>query len=285
MKMLGHFILINLMILHTINCLRNTSVEFVWRKYLVFEKNWLSYMEFGLNYCTHLFTKQSYLIFYEKLNNCIHKNALRLTNCQYTDKIRYTLGLSNETYIIDKYNIIAYSSITITLTQMTFAALQPLRQECLNVYYNDTAYYAYFINSKKLAGVVDKFRYLFEAMNLFGLQVIFKIFQLSHMCLPLDEGTRTNLHKDTEYVMIHGKKINTLFFCLKRPQWSIYTANAMVLDYFVCTICKSQQSRIVFNYQIIDANIIETYQDDYAEIYYSEMKASAETTGADPGFG
>ena len=61
-----------------------------------------------------------------------------------------------------------------------------------------------------------------------------------------------------------------LYFCMKRPQWSVYTGHVVAISYSVCTVCVHHVSRVVFMYQVLDGGFFRTVKDEFRKVYYTK---------------
>ena len=55
---------------------------------------------------------------------------------------------------------------------------------------------------------------------------------------------------------------------MKRPQFSIYTNQLIILEYFLCKYCVNYHSHVEFTFQFVDKNTFVTKEDNYRKIYY-----------------
>ena len=96
--------------------------------------------------------------------------------------------------------------------------------------------------------------------------------------LPLTEPFRMHTfncfwHKGTEYVLLDQLETDytdKLYFCMKRPQWSVYIGNVVAISYAVCTVCVHHVSRVVFMYQVLDGGFFRTVKDEFRKVNYTE---------------
>ena len=80
-------------------------------------------------------------------------------------------------------------------------------------------------------------------------------------------------HKGTEYVLLHQLETDytdKLYFCMKRPRWSVYTGHVVAISYAVCTVCVHHVSRVVFMYQVLDGVFFRTVKDEFRKVYYAK---------------
>ena len=166
---------------------------------------------------------------------------------------------------------------------------KPFAQECFDVEYFQNKIRP-FVNKKELVpseylhtatggALFDIFHYAFHANPLFGFQISFKIFKLTDMCLHEQESSDPELSFGTEYLTVNNSQKNeTFYYCLKRPQWTLFTTSYINILYHICKLCQNINSQIVFNYQIINGQTIVTERDSFttfqlkSEKYKSTMK-------------
>ena len=144
-------------------------------------------------------------------------------------------------------------------------------KECLNIFYKQSNILN--INNIQPDFRMDSIHYTINAN--FGSNVTFLTFLLSEYCFAYQPYDKNGFipcyyHQGTEYVIFHqtvtqGK---LLYFCMKRPQFSVYINHLTVLKYSLCWKCVNYKSIIVFLYHIIDKNVFATVRDDYTKAYY-----------------
>ena len=133
---------------------------------------------------------------------------------------------------------------------------------------------------------LNRIKFSFNAHRLLGVNVTFMIFSLSDMChvsfpyKPVYLGELgSNLRftgscdyrHGTEYIMITHYGSYTLYYCLKRPQWSIYLTNVAKFEYSICQKCSGLNSVIVFAYQMTAAKTLVTISDDFSKIVFGNL--------------
>ena len=72
----------------------------------------------------------------------------------------------------------------------------------------------------------------------------------------------------TEYFMVQHYNQRNLYYCLKRPQWSLFTSSNAKIVYSLCKRCTNLNSNIMFLYQIIDAYSMQTLTDEFVKIIF-----------------
>ncbi len=163
---------------------------------------------------------------------------------------------------------------------------KPLGQECSSVHYKG-GFKALMMNSNsKVQTGFDKLRYQFQTTRNFGLKITFRTFLLSSICYAsfpfVPEALKhlfpgCNFHKGTEYVFISQlqmKEEEVLYFCFKRPQWSAYTKHIVSIEYSICNICVNSKSTFVYDYQVIDRDVLLTKKDDFRKIMFGALYKS-----------
>ena len=154
---------------------------------------------------------------------------------------------------------------------------KPSGKECLSVFYRHKII---ALNNVKIKTRVSRVQYVFNTLDLFGLNITFIKFSLSDYCFinrpyEKNEFRPCYYHLGTEYVLLNQSSVNKgeqLYFCMKRPQFSIYTNYKILLEYSLCHICNNYKSYIVFQYQVLDRNVFVTIKDDYGKLYYLSPK-------------
>ncbi len=194
--------------------------------------------------------------------------------CQQTTEIDQLQNCKGETSsIIESINEYKFcdgksgqqQEVKTYLTKETLLhKVHPVGHECVFVFY---AKRAPTINLNSYLAErnedVDKIVYSFAASKLFGLNITFENFLLSDICLmkqPFSSArpgsdTVCSVHIGSEFVLFHQGEHNTtnkLYFCLKRPWFSVFTKNILEIDYHLCQLCISGISRMVFFYSVIE---------------------------------
>ena len=49
-----------------------------------------------------------------------------------------------------------------------------------------------------------------------------------------------------------------LFFCMKCPLWSVYSTSNTNMEYNLCQHCMNHESSIIFNYEMLDMDLLHT---------------------------
>ena len=238
---------------------------------------------------------------YDSFKSMIHSNSLLkiciaqkvisdkscILNINYFDKSNSINNVNEMTHLCRVFTADPYNGIKITWIQSIFKGkqlnqnqLRSMGQECIAVRYTASSTVSTVLNGM-IAGdktSFDKIRYIFNINILFNLNITFNEFTLSDMCImhhpykfkfwTLEKEEYCNFHGETEYVLIHqnektGEELaRKLYFCMRRPQWSIFTKHLTYIDYYICRMCLYYHTQIIFTYQIIDSNTI-TLQDNY----------------------
>ena len=150
---------------------------------------------------------------------------------------------------------------------------KPSQKECLSIFYNQKKNGMLQINNLKVTVNMTSIHYTLNTQ--FGSNVTFLTFLLSDYCFVYQPYENNGFmpcyyHQGTEYVIFHQKFLQGkhLYFCMKRPQFSVYTNHVTVFKYSLCWKCVNYKSIIVFLYHIIDKNVFVTVRDDYTKAYY-----------------
>ena len=112
--------------------------------------------------------------------------------------------------------------------------------------------------------------------------ITFLTLLLTDTCFPEhpyhDENDEPGLqgfyHKDTELMFFHqSEKLpeQKLYFCSKRPKFSIYMQYLVDVDYHICKVSLTYESNIIFTCQTLDANVIKTTEDNCYRIFYGGL--------------
>ncbi len=123
-----------------------------------------------------------------------------------------------------------------------------------------------------------------SASALLAYNVTFTTFQLSGKCLseswlhlPFAALSRRFRRTETlpdsaEYVTLQSSLLLTsrrmfrsvvFFYCLQRPQWSVFTGYKLVVTYFPCCTCYNRVSVFEFEYQVLKSQTTKTLHEDY----------------------
>ena len=295
------FILSNFMA-KSIYYVNSTDNAVVWRdKLLKLPKLWFNYPLFGLQHCVSriLISETGMPSVVEHMMKCIKKYALRSRMCQqekfnklgtisqyyscFLSPDRLKMKLKNFLFCEKKYthtcmNLYGASwdnSVIKNISVLVHQRTKPSGKDCLKVTYGQNNKIG-FINEIELIQfpITDSLQYRFN--SLFGLNITFKTFLLSEFCFinkPFEESGFISCfyHKGTEYIIINQNEMQQnkkLYLCMKRPQFSIYTNQSIILEYFLCKYCVNYQSNVVFSFQVVDMNVFVTGYDNYSKIYY-----------------
>ena len=150
---------------------------------------------------------------------------------------------------------------------------KPLKQECITAHYLQHDEASLYLNHDLLQSgkKLNRLNYIFQTNNFLGLNITFMRFVMSHMCFVshpyLPDYLKKHFHgcvynEWTEYIKLDKHKDtenNDLFFCMKRPLWSVYSTSNTNMEYNLCQQCMNHETSIIFNYQILDTGLLHTY--------------------------
>ena len=189
-------------------------------------------------------------------------------------------------------------STTRVRNRVAFTTLRAAaQQECIQVEYGQNGAQKVKVNRHVLnqrSSKINVIKFLFNTHRFYlGLNITFKTFSLSDMCfvsfpykpkyigeMGSDFQFRGSCHyvHGTEYVMVDLHLVGwgpagwgPIYYCLKRPQWSIYTRNTVTMEYSLCGRCANLNSAIIFAYQVIDVGTLLTKSDDFSQIMFGTM--------------
>ena len=253
---------------------------------------WANYTISTLQYCIHVAydSVNNMLMCSRLLKKCVRKTVLSVESCisqRPSNQSNLIHRVDEMKHLCRVFSADPNDGLRVTWLQSSFKGKQlsqtqqkPMGRECIAVYYKTASGFTTFIN-EKIAGnqtVFDKIRYIFFTSILFNLNITFNEFTLSDMCImhhpykfkfwiPGKEEFCA-FHVHTEYVLIHQNEeageefARKLYFCMRRPLWSIFTKHQTHIDYYICRICLNYHSQIIFTYQVTNHNTI-TLQDRY----------------------
>ena len=230
-------------------------------------KRYMKYSDGTMKYCVSINLKPNVIMYLTLVIECIEVFQLR-ANCQHAKTEFFHRARENRKrhcrHVVPGGGLFQ----TMDNFEIEFIATkkrEPMGEVCITGAYGNLQTVA--------PKMFEKVRYSFDVSERLGLNVTFLTFSLSDMCV-IDHPFRSGncfYDKDTEYVLIDQgdpDPRNKPYFCFKRPQWSVYTSNTTLIDYYPCNVCNNFKSSIVFRYQIIDRGLIQTDSDIYRNILY-----------------
>ncbi len=255
------------------------------------EKHWQHYSMHTLQDCVNSFSgiKRTTLTKYQKkLVTCTLAKHLLGIHCRFP---KITLNNRTESYY--EFFSQCHESIgeqksyqnEIRGTMFVINMTHPVGQECINIKYSKQGF-VLSLNSQnqpvRNTFKIMKIRYKFKMTSFLGLNITFKTFVLSDMCLPHHPGDLTVFstakcvdHLDTEYMQIRqyerisdAEQKTKLYFCMKRPQWSVFTDYKTDIDLHICHMCVNYESKVTLHYQVIDSKLMKTDLDEHMNIFY-----------------
>ncbi len=180
-----------------------------------------------------------------------------------------------------------------TETSLNFEAMSTLSigQECISIHYHkhlknrEQQHYITLNNIHIKNGLQNMFlKYL--TTKHFGYRFHIAEFQLSDMCLtesPFSSFSFPNsdrhflrgcdYHHGTEFVLFHqtGQGLpKHLYFCMRRPQWSVYTGHQVNIQYSLCKHCFVHTSIFTFHCSVINRNTVTTVSDQFCKMMYEK---------------
>lgn len=253
------------------------------------DKLWLKYVDFGLEFCVFKSSRMSIQDFKENSVVCVHQIFLKKKVCN---------GMKNESFerrIITEYKRRGTSPVPISYNILILIKTntEPMAQTCVTTYYFGHNNINQTINEQvpHLKDIPNNFDHKntvqYERLKIqfrstmFGMNITFTTFSLSDMCVwyfpkqrLLDKSKLFyyRLWNGTEYVLVSTNNKARVYLCMKRPQWSLFTAHKTGLDYNVCFVCMNQVSSIVFEYQVMDGNFLNTIEDNWYFILGDRLK-------------
>ena len=251
-------------------------------------KVWTEYSMYATVYCMPLTSQRDMLSYKRQMKDCIGKNFILSTSCKSSKNLLYSIEQHKEVCRIDNaYIAIGSTSIPYTNTianSLTMNKIKLIGEECVRIKYEFHKNINIHINfhDSLFNKNIDKSRYKFHLSVLLGLNITFLTFLLTDTCVPEhpyhdendEPGLQSFYHKDTELLYIHqSEKLpeQKLYFCSKRPKFSIYTQYLVDVDYHICKVSLTYESSIMFTCQTLDANVIKTTEDNCYRIFYGEL--------------
>ena len=255
-------------VIKTMICSCNTLVFLALCKLYLSEgykipKVWVKYSVYATVHSMASISKSNMLSYKRQMKDYIHGKFMLSATCNSITKLLYTLEQHKEMHVCetfsDEYSLM-WTKTTNVENSVTMNRNKPIGQECIRVMYtlhkNISIYLSFHngINNKN----INKLRYTFEMNKSLGLNITYLTFLLTDICFPehpYDYPHQTEPvlncfhHKDTEFVLIHQSEKHPskkLFFCGKRPRFSIYVQHLVYIDYHICNVCLALESNIVF---------------------------------------
>ncbi len=263
------------------------------------KKNWMNYSVSALQHCTALFAKDKNILVYfkEMTRKCIERKFYQKGmkcetrygfSCQPVNKDVYR---ESPEFEVEGQHSVFHAMYNPWLYQMNTTVSQPLEQQCISVTYYRSRFHRnpkafVLINSHPFIAQFHVLKYSFNVLKIFRLKFTFKVFELTDMCTPVVKprmyGSLWAHFLLTEFVRLRGKHyqdgipfFSTIFFyCMKRPQWSVFTSKTTALEYSLCRVCVGLTSRVTFIYQVIDRFVLWTTEDTYRMAAYGKAKVS-----------
>ncbi len=152
--------------------------------------------------------------------------------------------------------------------------IAPMGQKCIKVSYREASHQI-LVNSLNIQGGTNRLRYNFNLATTLGLNFTFRKFLLTDICLPKSRTekngiallygvkTKCTSYEGTEYVTI-----GNLYFCYKRPEWSVFAKHKFEFTYHLCDNCINEISHIVFDYQVQDEGLYTTHRDEFNNVLF-----------------
>ena len=242
----------------------------------IMAKSYMKYSDGTMKHCVSTNLKPNIIMCLTLMIECIEAFQLR-AKCQHAKKDFFHRARENQKrhcrHVVPGGGLFQTRG-NFEIEFIATKKREPLGEVCITTAYGNHGNLDVYFNLQTMAPKpFEKIRYSFDVSERLGLNVTFLMFTLSDMCVidhPFKSGN-CFYDKDTEYMLIdqgdpyHRSK---LYFCFKRPQWSVYTDNVTLIDYYPCNVCNNFKSSIVFRYQIIDRGLIQTDSDIYRNIFY-----------------
>ena len=279
-------------LIHSSYYYNSTDNALVWRNSVEkLRKKWMNFVEHVFNQC--IFRKSKFILqmYNGQMTKCVQKKLFLATHCEAQKPRIFHFGTYTEQHMCSLSNIYVLSGpVRNTVKEASTKRTRPIGQECIHVKYGSYQNVNIKFNNRKFKHdtIPDNVRYKFDINKDLGLNITFKVFFLSVMCVKEHLYYRPSwytynslyycfLHKNTEYLLIRQTRLKydhtVLYYCLKRPQWSVYTGSSTSIEYFICKVCVTYKSTFVFNYQTLDSYVIQTTKDDYRMIFYRGTKS------------
>ena len=262
----------------------NVNLFHLWHNSILFDlhrnvtvpRNYLRYSDGTIKHCVSKNLKHNIFLYLISMIECIESFQLR-AKCQHAKTDMFYRGQERKKrhcrHVIPAGGLFQ----TMDTFNEKFTAkdkTEPFGEVCITAAYSIQGNSKVYSNMQALtSSTIEKIRYRFDVSERLGLNVTFLTFSLSDMCV-IDHPFRSGqcfYHKDTEHVLIDQgdpDPIKKLYFCFKRPQWSVYFGNTTLIDYYPCKVCINHKSSIVFSYQVLDRDLIQTKSDTYRNIFY-----------------
>ena len=242
--------------------IENNHTEHLWGLGTIKDpKIWLIYLKFGLYNCVYFcrLSEIHLLGFKKKLHICILKKLSSAMDCS-APPLRSPFSYSQN---IRVGNVgLEYSD---RLQTVVVKKKKPFSGECINVDYDQHKINMVVKKNTVFGDTYHILQYSFETLKDFGLRFRFTEFLLSYMCIMKKIGSASY---GTEYMIIQQNNNikESFYFCMRRPQWTMFTNRDTTLVYFLCRFCRNLKSSIVFDYQVINGDSITTEKEAYYKI-------------------
>ena len=252
------------------NFLNERENLLVWRNKIdKIPRNWTAYTDYALQNCLlKMFQFKKTMTDLSSVK-CLHKIHLHSESCE--NDLESSLNITTKCVSCPQETVILYVKTT----------TKPTGHMCIHTHYNmlNISLNSHFLNKTYFY----KLRYRFKAHKSLVFNITFKIFDLSDFCLaacPFKPKQAAfsidtcDYQAGTEHLIIQQKtkdSQNDLFYCSKRPQWSIYTVHMFQIEYSTCKVCSNYDSYIKFGYQIMDVDVMLTKSDDYRKIIFGPV--------------
>ena len=239
-------------------------------------KRYMKYSDGTMKHCVFTNLKSNAIMYLTLVIECIEEFQMR-AKCQHAKKDFFHRARENRKRHC--HRVVPGGGLFQTMDnfEIEFIATkkrEPMGEVCITAGYGSHGNSDVYSNLQTMVPKpFEKVRYSFDVSERLGLNLTFLTFTLSDMCVidhPIKSGN-CFYDKDTEYMLIDQGDPDPrykLYFCFKRPQWSVYTGNTTLIDYYSCNVCVNHKSSIVFTYQVIDRDLIQTKSDIYRNIFY-----------------
>ena len=261
-----------LLIIYLVSTKVTSNVFHLWHNNIPLElhrnetmaKRYLKYSDGTMKHCVVRHLKPHVITYLTLVIECIEALQMR-AKCQHAKNDVFHRARENRKrhchHVVPGGGLFQTMS-NFELEFITTKKREPLGEVCVTTAYGNHGNLDVYFNLQTMAPKpFEKIRYSFDVSERLGLNVTFLTFSLSDMCV-IDHPFRSGncfYDKDTEYVLIDQgdpDPRNKLYFCFKRPQWSVYTGNTTLIDYYPCNVCVNHKSSIAFSYQVVDPDIL-----------------------------
>ena len=258
--------------------LNGTKIQTIWMRYLLAIHQ----------HCTTRSSKLDLRSFEDQQKNCLHNVLLRALTCNKDEEAGVSCIASRQR--VKHYceytppgsvGGLHRETVKTEIQEVTREMSRSMGLECLDVHYithriynSNFCYLTRGPTSSTLdTKLIEQIIFQFNLNKMLGLNITFTTFLLSDMCVMAHPYTFNCFwHKGTEYVspdQLETTYTDKLYFCMKRPQWSVYTGHVVAISYSVCTVCVHHVSRVVFMYQVLDSGFFRTVKDEFRKVYYT----------------